>query len=76
MIHKDTYERVTFKEYGRSKTIYLRGPREHRTVLGDLLIGIEVNKRGDEIRGRSFDERKRMIALTEITKRVPVVLDK
>lgn len=69
----DTYERISIK--GR-RPIFLRNPHEVERVLGTFIEGIEVNRYGDEIRGRTFDERKHMILELAITKRVPYVMDK
>lgn len=67
------YERVTYRpEGGKARTIYLESP----TVVGDLLTGIEVNREGDEIAPRGYDERRHLIALALVTRREAMVMDR
>ncbi len=40
-----------------------------------FLIGVEVNKFGDEISGKGFDERLRLIELGAITSTVEMVMN-
>lgn len=66
------YERVTFcPEAGKRKTVLLRRP----TVAGELLTGIEVNDQGDEVAPRGVDERRHVISLDLVCKRVPMEMD-
>lgn len=65
------YEKVSFEDQGRTRTVYLRNPNE-----GDLVLsGIEVNKEGDEISGKGFDDRLRVIDLSLIKSRIPMVMN-
>lgn len=67
-----TYERVTYRpEGGRARTIYLHRP----VVSGPFLIGMEVNREGDDISGKGFDERKHIIETALVVRRVPMVMD-
>lgn len=66
------YERVTYRPEGeRARTIYLHRP----TVSGLLLTGVEVNREGDEISGKDFDERRHVIELSLVVRRVPMRMD-
>lgn len=67
------YERVTYRpEGGRARTIYLHRP----AVTGGLLTGIEVDREGDEVAPRGYDERLHAIALELVIERVPMVMDR
>lgn len=67
------YERVTYRtEDGRARTIYLHRP----AVSGPFLTGIEVNREGDEIADRGYDERRHLIATSLVVKRLPMVMDR
>lgn len=60
------------KTYAR---ITAQGQRFILKVTGEsdqFLIGVEVKKDGDEVTGKDFDIRKRIIQKTEITRRVPM----
>lgn len=68
------YERVTYRpEGGRARTIYM----ENVQVMGggELLTGIEVNREGDEICGAKFDERRHIIELALVERRMPMRMD-
>lgn len=66
------YERIRFN--GRS--VILRNPIE-RTVLGTVsLVGVEVDRSGDEIASRGYDERLRVIPKGFVTRRTEMVWDK
>lgn len=66
------YERITYRpEGGRTRSIYLQDVVE----AGDVLTGIEVDREGDEVNGRGFDERRHIIATELIVRRVPMVMD-
>jgi hypothetical protein len=56
---------------GRSRTIYLQDVSE----IGSMLTGVEVDKAGDEVSGKGFDERRHVISLELVSKRVPMVMD-
>lgn len=73
-----TTERVTFRqENKRTRTIYLQDAEVRQAgKLGEVLTGIEVNREGDEIAGKGFDERRHIIAMGAVVRRVPVVMDK
>ena len=73
VLHMTNTERVTYRPEGarRARTIYLEGVRE----TGNLLTGIEVNREGDEVSGKGFDERRHIISLELVVRRVPVVMD-
>lgn len=68
---RSTYERVRVQ----GRTIILKNPAETQFLGAPALTGIEVNREGDEIAGRGADERRHIIALTEITRRTPLVMD-
>jgi hypothetical protein len=68
-----TYERVTYRpQGGRSQSVFLRNP----VTGGMFLTGIQVDKEGDEIAPKGFDERRLMIELDLIVNREPFVMDK
>ena len=60
-----TYELVRFRHGDRSRGVFLRNTR-----LGThVLVGTEVDKTGDEVHGKGFDERTRIIDLRLIISR-------
>lgn len=71
-------ERVTYRtERGGTRTIYLQDAKEsHSEQLGELLSGVEVDKEGDEVHGKGFDERHHLISLDAVIRREAVVMDK
>lgn len=72
------YERVTYRQDGRTRTIYLHRPTvggHADGLLGEFLTGIEVNIQGDEVAPRGVDERRHIISLELVTKRIPMVMD-
>jgi hypothetical protein len=72
MTTASTYERVTFRpEGGRARTVYLR----HPAVTGNLLVGVEVDREGDGVSGRKFDERRHVISVELVVARVPMRMD-
>lgn len=67
------YERITFRpEGGRARSVILKNTRESDLILS----GVEVSIDGDEVAGKGFDERVRIISKDLILKRVPLVMDK
>ena len=71
------YERVTFRtEKGRSRTVYLRQPVVAESpILGSLLTGVEVDIEGDEVAPRGVDERRHIIGLDAVVRRVPMYMN-
>lgn len=69
------YERIRFEANGRRRTIYLRITGKKDTVLSTFVMGIEVDKGGNEISGRDFDERLHLIDEQAIIKRTPMVMN-
>ena len=67
------YERVTYRpEGGRARSIFL-----HKPTVSDIFVtGIEVNREGDAIAGKGFDERRHIIDKSLVLKRVPMVMDR
>lgn len=66
------FERVRFKSSQGVRTIYLRHPR----TRGPFLVGVEVDRQGDELAPRGVDERRHVIALSTVRRRTPMVLDR
>lgn len=62
-------ERVTFKggDDSRAKTVWLRVTDESDRFLS----GVELRRDGDELSGRGFDERRRIIEKNAIRSRRP-----
>ena len=70
---KGGYERVRFvDDDSRTKTVFLDSVRQ----TGVFVTGIEVDKEGDEVSGKGFDQRRRVIAKKTILKRTPMRMDK
>jgi hypothetical protein len=69
-----TYERVTYRPEGakRSRTIYLRNPREITLMGHAALTGVRVNRETEEVAARGVDEEIHVITADLITKRTPV----
>lgn len=71
-LHMIRYERVNFVDEGnKARSVMLR-------VLSDtdrFLTGYEVDRDGEEISGRDFDRRTRIIDKTLIRKRMEYVMD-
>lgn len=74
-----TFERVTYRPVGeRARTIYLRDPQvsgSAESLIGEFLTGIEVDREGTELAPKGVDERRHVISLPLVTRRVPVRVD-
>lgn len=57
------------------KSMILRDPSIEPFAGGRAYIGIEVNKRGDEVSGRGFDERKRIVDVSRVSRAIPMVMN-
>lgn len=78
MKQTSTYERVTYRPEGeRARSIYLHRPLVLENDLGKptFLTGVEVNREGDEVAGKGFDERRHLIDLELVIRRVPMRMD-
>jgi hypothetical protein len=65
------YEKVTFLDRGRKRSVFLRIERDGARYLH----GTEVDKCADEIEGADFTERLRIIDKSFVTSRRHYVLD-
>lgn len=66
------YVRVRFhSDNGRKQTVYLRDPQDV-TFGGPCLRGYEVTREGDDVHGKGFDERLRLIAYSLIDEVTPM----
>lgn len=75
-----TYARVRFtSEDGPAATAILRDPAVHGsdgTLMGRVLVGVEVDREGDEVASRGVDERVRIISTSLVSKQTPLVMDR
>lgn len=62
------FERITLTD---GTKFILRITRETSSVV----VGIEVDREGDEVRPTGFDERLRVVGTECIAKRTPMVMD-
>jgi hypothetical protein len=69
-----TYERVTYRPIGakRARSVLLRDVE----VSGELLRGIEVDRHGGNAGDERVCERRHLIGLDLVTRRVPYALDR
>jgi len=66
-----TYERIRVK--GERAPVILRAPRTVDVDGGRLLVGVHVDREGREVAPRGVDERIRVIDLTLVSCRTPMV---
>lgn len=71
-----TYERVTYQDENRKRTIYLRDPREIQFLGSPALTGVRVNKETDEVAPRGVDEVRQIITMDLVSKRTPMVVSR
>lgn len=75
-----TFERVRYRPEGaRARTIYLSDPQvtgDPDGMLGQVLIGVEVDREADEVAPRGYDERRHVISLDLVLSRTVVVVDR
>jgi hypothetical protein len=67
------YERIRYEANGGRGTVILRDPTTIQFMGEPALTGTEVNREGEEVAGRGFDERQRIIQTECIVKRTPLV---
>ena len=56
-----TFHRIKIRNGEKFQTIILKNMRQSETKLGCLISGIRVNKNGEEISGKDYDQKIEVI---------------